>query len=301
MRDLVSEWTSSLQDREDRLLSFGPPRLRGLRGQRRQTNPWDRVSHGTRRPPAGSAPPRAPGRCPRRLPCRGPPCGHGRALCPAQPGAPGGRPLPGSHLPRDPRSPPSGHLSPAPGASPRLALPGDPSAAPPGLDSGVGGSGPRPQGGLSPIPSREGGRRPGGRCPGGRWEGHSSQRGTPAAHPVHLSPVSTGLVTDNKLGAAGRLCQCADRSQHGAEGPQGPQRHTAWAEPATARATGLRGASWCLALGRGCRSLRPESPPAARPGLPWPGRLPQPPGRRGAPRCRALQGSGPPANLASAV
>lgn len=296
MRDLVSEWTSSLQDREDRLLSFGPPRLRGLRGQRRQTKPWDRVSHGTRRPPAGSAPPRAPGRCPRRLPCRGPPCGHGRALCPAQPGARGGRPLPGSHLPRDPRSPPSGHLSPAPGASPRLVLPGDPSAAPPGLDSGVGGSGPRPQGGLSPIPSREEGRRP-----GGRWEGHSSPRGTPAAHPVHLSPVSTGLVTDNKLGAAGRLCQCADRSQHGAEGPQGPQHHTAWAEPATARATGLRGASWCLALGGGCRSLRPESPPAARPGLPWPGRLPQPPGRRGAPRCRALQGSGPPANLASAV
>lgn len=123
MRDLVSEWTSSLQDREDRLLSFGPPRLRGLRGQRRQTNPWDRVSHGTRRPPAGSAPPRAPGRCPRRLPCRGPPCGHGRALCPAQPGARGGRPLPGSHLPRDPRSPPSGHLSPAPGglSSPRVA------------------------------------------------------------------------------------------------------------------------------------------------------------------------------------
>lgn len=215
MRDLVSERTSSLQDREDRLLSFGPPRLRGLRGQRRQTNPWDRVSHGTRRPPAGSAPPRAPGRCPRRLPCRGPPCRHGRALCPAQPGAHGGRPLPGSHLPRDPRSPPSGHLSPAPGASPRLALPGDASTAPPGLDSGVGGSGPRPQGGLSPIPSREEGRRPGG-C----WEGHSSPRGTPAAHPVHLSPVSTGLVTDNKLGAAGRLCQCADRSQHGAEGPR---------------------------------------------------------------------------------
>lgn len=60
MRDPVSEWTSSLQDREDRLLSFGPPRLWGLRGQRRQTNPWNRVSHGTRRPPPALLRPEPP-------------------------------------------------------------------------------------------------------------------------------------------------------------------------------------------------------------------------------------------------